>query len=328
MDHSVAAGMAIRAVELDFDARVETEHDLDGALAAVGAGRFTWIDVDAADPAAARDLLRRLRVPDEVAEGAASGEATTQHTRHPSCLHLVLSGCRMRDSVFDLERLDVVISEHYLVTLRSGRVGFLDSVKRSYRDDFQHHARTPSFLIYELWDHLLDNYTEVQKRFEERVEAMQSRLIGDVDKDVFAELSELGGDLLRFRRVLLPGRAVLTDLSTRKSRFVSEATQPFLAGMVGRLERVLQDLLVDREILAESLNLYLSMVGHRTNEVMRRLTAVSVVFLPLTFLAGVYGMNFDVMPELRWAWGYPVFWTVALLMAVGLMALLARKRLL
>lgn len=328
MEPNVAAGLAIRAVELDFDARTETEHDLDGALAAVEAGRFTWIDVDAADPVAARELLLRLRIPEEVVDGAASGEATTQHTRHPSCLHMVLSGCRMSDSVFELERLDAVISEHYLVTLRSGRVGFLDSVKRSYGDDFQHHARTPSFLIYELWDHLLDNYTEVQKRFEERVEAIQSRLIGDVDRAVFAELSELGSDLLRFRRLLLPGRAVLTDLSTRKSRFVSEATQPFLAGMVARLERVLGDLLVDREILSESLNLYLSMVGHRTNEVMRRLTAVSVVFLPLTFLAGVYGMNFDVMPELRWAWGYPVFWAVALVMAAGLMVLLARKSLL
>ena len=121
---------------------------------------------------------------------------------------------------------------------------------------------------------------------------------------MFARISELGADLLHFRKVLLPARAVLTDLSTRRSLFISEATQPFLGNMVGTVEHVLQDMLVDRDILSESLNLYMSMVGHRTNQVMKRLTVVSVVFLPLTFLVGVYGMNFEVLPELKWRFGY------------------------
>jgi magnesium transporter len=122
---------------------------------------------------------------------------------------------------------------------------------------------------------------------------------------------------LHFRKVVLPARAVLTDLSTRKSLFISEATQPFLANMVGTLERVLQDLLVDRDILSNSLNLYMSMVGHRTNQVMKKLTVVSVVFLPLTFLCGVYGMNFRKLPELDWQWGYPAFWgAVAVIVSV------------
>ena len=90
----------------------------------------------------------------------------------------------------------------------------------------------------------------------------------------------------------------------------------------------MQDLLVDRDILTDSLNLYMSLVSHRTNEVMKRLTVVSVVFLPLTFLCGVYGMNFDVLPELRWHFGYAYFWTLVVTVVVGLFLVMKRARIL
>jgi magnesium transporter len=134
--------------------------------------------------------------------------------------------------------------------------------------------------------------------------------------------------LLHFRKILLPARAVLADLSTRRSKFISETTQGFLANMVGTVEHVLQDLLVDRDLLSESLNLYMSLVSHRTNEVMKRLTVVSVIFLPLTFLVGVYGMNFEVLPELKWHYGYLFFWLLVLGLVAGLLYLMRRARLL
>ena len=244
----------------------------------------------------------------------------------PEYLHLVISGCRMRGEQFDMERVDAVMGQRFLLTIHRGPVVFLSAVRRDYADDFQRFAQSPSFLLYELWDHLIENYLSIQKRMEHRVELLQGRLIGQVDEKVFAAVSELGADLLHFRKVLLPARAVLSDLASRKSIFISEATQPYLANMVGTLEHVLQDLLVDRDILSESLNLYMSMVGHRTNEVMKRLTVVSVVFLPLTFLCGIYGMNFDTLPELKWHYGYLYFWLVVLVVVVGLLILLRRNR--
>jgi len=138
----------------------------------------------------------------------------------------------------------------------------------------------------------------------------------------------LGVDLLHLRKVVLPARAVLTDLSTRKSPFVSENTQPYLANMVGTVERVLQDVLVDRDILSAAMNNYMSMVAHRTNKVMGKLTVVSVIFLPLTFLCGVYGMNFEVIPELHLEWGYYAFWTLTLAIVLVLVVVMRRMRLL
>jgi len=146
--------------------------------------------------------------------------------------------------------------------------------------------------------------------------------------DHVADPGTVGADLLHFRKVLLPARATLADLSTRRTQVISEVTQRFLGNMVGSLDHLLQDMLVDRDILSDSLNLYMSMVGHRTNKVMKKLTVVSVVFLPLTFLVGVYGMNFEILPELKWRYGYGYFWALVALTVVGLVALLRRSRLL
>jgi magnesium transporter len=320
----------VTVAEFDFQNKLVRTCTFEEGCSAMESGRFAWIDIDSEDPAEARRLIESLGVIDQATiDSALKNEPSTQHARFDDYIHLVVSGCRQRGGKFDLERVDVVIAEKFFLTVHKGPVAFLSAVRRDYRSDFLRFARSPSFLVYELWDHLIENYLSVQKVMEERVEHLQHELSsGVVDDAVFARISELGADLLHFRKVLLPARSVLTDLSSQRSLFISEATQPFLSNMVGTLEHVLQDLLVDRDILSESLNLYMSVVSHRTNKVMNRLTVVSVVFLPLTFLCGVYGMNFDVLPELHWSRGYLYFWLVVLVIALGLIGLMRRAKLL
>jgi magnesium transporter len=321
---------AVTVAEFDFQNKVVQSCTFEEACVAMQAGRFAWIDVDASDPVEAQRLFDKLGVIEpQTLESALKNEPSTQHARFEDYIHIVVSGCRQRGGKFDLERVDAIVAERFFLTIHKGPVAFLSAVRRDYRSDFLRFARSPSFLVYELWDHLIENYLSVQKVMEERVEHLQHELsTGVVDDAVFARISELGADLLHFRKVLLPARTVLTDLSSRRSLFISEATQPFLANMVGTLEHVLQDLLVDRDILSESLNLYMSVVSHRTNTVMRRLTVVSVIFLPLTFLCGVYGMNFDILPELHWHHGYLYFWLIVLAIVAGLITLMRRARLL
>lgn len=319
----------ISIVSLDFRTKQHATHTVDDFRAAMASGAFVWLDIDIAQAAEARALLARLELcAPEIVEDALTREPATQVARYDDYVHLVLSGCRLAGHKFDLERVDVVLGEQFLLTLHRGQPVFLEAVRRSYLADFKRFAQSPSFLLFELWDHLLDNYLSVHKRFEERVEHVQAQLIGEVDDGVFAEASELGSDLLHLRKVVLPARAVLTDLSSRKSPFVSEATQPYLGNMVGTIERVLQDVLVDRDILSGALNNYMSLVAHRTNQTMSRLTVVSIIFLPLTFLCGVYGMNFDVLPEKSWKYGYLLFWILAVVIVIVLVWLMRRKKVL
>jgi magnesium transporter len=317
----------VSCVSLDFTTKEHKRISVDDIQPTMQAGAFVWIDVDIAQTDDARALLTKLGLcAPEIIEDALSREPATQIARYDDYIHLVLSGCRLSGHKFDLERVDAIMGEGFLLTLHKGQPVFLEAVRRSYVKDFQRFAKSPSFLLYELWDHLIDNYLGVHKKFEERVEHVQQQLIGHVDESVFAEASELTSDLLHLRKVVLPARSVLTELSTRKSPFVSEATQPFLNNMVGTIERVLQDVLVDRDILNGALNNYMSMVAHKTNAVMSRLTTVSFIFLPLTFLCGVYGMNFDILPEKNFKYGYLYFWIAVVAIVAGIVWFMKRKK--
>lgn len=315
-----------------FDFQHKTERVLSWAEArgAIEQGHFVWVDILAGDRPAARRVLESFdSIEPEVIEAALQNEPSTQHARYERCLHVVVSECRALGSGFELGRLDVVLSERWLLTIHATPIALLGTLRKSYKSDFVRFAKSPSFLLYEIWDQLLESYLSVQKLMEERVEQLQNELRSErVSDSLFGRISELGSDLLHFRKIVLPARSVLADLSTRRSLFLSDTTQGFLANMVGTVEHVLQDLLVDRDILTEALQLHMSMVGHRTNEVMKKLTAVSVVFLPLSFLAGVYGTNFEQLPELRWGYGYLYFWGLVVCVALGLLIGLRRARLL
>jgi magnesium transporter len=319
----------MHAVELDFSTKSIRTLSLDALQIPTEPGRYVWIDVDAPDLPALRTALSSLKLLGEpVIEHIASGDAATQLARYEDYLHLAVCGFRITGGELCLERIDAVIAERFLVTAHVGPRQVLDAVKREYPGDFVRYAKTPSFLVFELWDHLADHYVDVQKRLEAKVEKLQSELFREIDDAVFQEVAAIGADLLRFRSILVPTRAMLTELATRRSIFISEATQGFLGNLVSTLERVLQDLLADRDSLGQTLNLYMSMVSHRTNRAMNKLTVISIVFLPLTFLCGVYGMNFRVLPELEWSFGYGLFWVMVVMISMAMLVVMRRAKLL
>jgi magnesium transporter len=325
-----ATGCTLLVQEFDFGTRTSRVSDLPSMASAMQSGRFVWLDVDFKDPIGARHLLEELGlISEQVVEDMFADDPGTQLGRHPNYLHLVLTACRFEQAAaLTLERIDVVMGQTFLLTVHEGARSFLEGVKRDCHDDFARFAQSPSFLMYEIWDHLTDHYVSVEKRLEKRVSRLQAQLFQETDESVFNQVSAIGSDLLHFRSVLSPARSVLMELSARRSIFLSEITQTFLQNMVGTVERVLQDVLVERDILTQALNLYMSMVGHRTNRAMNRLTVISVVFLPLTFLCGVYGMNFEHLPELHWRYGYHAFWAVTVLIATTIVIVMRRARLL
>jgi magnesium transporter len=318
------------AIEFDFAEKIDREIPVETVKASVGAGRFVWLDLDASDAAAAKEtLLRATPLEETLIDSCLALTPETKYDLRPSCLHLVMVSCHLSEaSVLEQDRVDVLMGEGFCVTIHRDRIPFLEQVKKHYHDDFVRFAKTPGFLLYEMWDALIDGFEDIEHSFETAVEKMQRRILTTLDDQVFAEFGQLGSDLLHFRKILAPTRNVLDELATRKSRFVSEGTQPFLGGMVPRVERILQDVTVNREILSESLNLHMAINDHKLNKVMQKLTVVSSVFLPLTFLCGVYGMNFEHQPEFKWETGYIFFWVVAFSVATLVLYLMRRVKLL
>src|SRR5688572_5412968 len=319
--------MSTAAVAFNFTTKEERAIDASQAAATCREGLFCWVDVDAAaDPAGARKVLEDLGVNRHAIDEAVGPDSDGRHDLYDDCLHVAVTAVTFPQETLVRSHVDILIGESYMVTLRRGPVEFIESVRKHYRQDFRKFAKTGSFLIYEYWDALVDSYKKAMRAFEGHAERVQSKIFDTQDDAIFTEVSNVTRDLLSFRKTMLAAREVLNELSSRKSPFVSESTQPFLERMVGTLERLSADLSVERDILAETLNLYMGITSHRTNKVVSRLTVVSAVFLPLTFLCGVYGMNFEVLPELKWQNGYLMFWVTALIMAAGLLFFMKRKK--
>jgi magnesium transporter len=237
---------------------------------------------------------------------------------YEECLHFALSEARMREGRLFTGHVDIVLGTRYLVTFRRRDVEFVRQMRRTYREDFLKFAQSPGFLLYEIGDHLIESYRRTLRGFADAVEEAQLQLFGEVDDGIFRHVSTLTQDILIFRKVVLASRELFHELATRKSAFISETTRPFLESMAGALERLGSDLTTEREVLNETLNLYMGMVSHRTNKVVNRLTVISAIFLPLSFLCGVYGMNLKNIPETTWSYGYAYFWALA----IGIAALL------
>jgi magnesium transporter len=234
------------------------------------------------------------------------------------------SGLWVREE-FDPRHVQLLMGERWLITLHRGPEEFLEQVRRHYSDDFTRFARTPSFLLYECWDYLIATYKRLSKELEDRLEKVQAEIFRQVDDEIFASVAELTRDVMALRKTLLLSREVLNDVATRRSSFVAESSQPFLDRLVGTLDRMAGDLTTQREMLAETLSLYMGMVSHRTNKVVNRLTVVSVIFLPLSVLVAIYGSNFQI-PEVHWKYGYLYLWTLILVIAGGLLTWMRRQR--
>jgi magnesium transporter len=314
------------AVEFDFGTKQERPISLEEARAACDQGRHCWIDLDATDRAAADALLRGLGINATAIEEALDSRVDGRYDVYEDCVHVAVAATSFRDGQISTAHVDVIVADQFIVTLHRGGVEFLDQVRRTYQKDFVKFAKTLSFLLYEIWDHLIDSYTRVMRLLEDEVESVQAQIVSDADDEIFGRVAAATRELLSFRKLILTAREVLHELATRRSPFVSESTQPYLDNMVGKLERLGSDLTVEREILAETLNLYMGIVSHRTSRLVSRLTVASLIFLPLTFLCGVYGMNFEYLPEKEWKYGYLFFWTISVLIAGGLLAIAKRKR--
>ncbi|HVY62507.1 MAG TPA: magnesium transporter CorA family protein [Planctomycetota bacterium] len=319
----------VQAVEFDFRTKVDRQVAPDGCAGAIAGGRYVWLDVDLAEPDAFDALRHAVPLEDELLDQIADVDDQARVEIQPEHLHLVAIACRVRAGELETQRISVLAGKGYLVTAHRGEGFFMPRVRAHYHDDFLQYAETPSFLLYEVLESLIVHFRAVARYFNARVETVQNVLFGEhVPESIFADCSRVQSDVLRFRKFLAPLREALIHLSMRRTVHVSEATRPYLASFAETIDRILSDALVNRDILSDSLNLYMSIVGYRTNQNMGRLTVISVIFLPLTFLCGVYGMNFVSEPELRWQYGYAWFWALVGIITLGATAILRRKKIL
>ena len=315
----------VSVIEFDFESMADRPIPAEKMPEALREGKSCWIDIDVPDRKEAEDTLKSLGINETAITEALWRKKSGRYDRYDDCLHVTIKAPMITHGVLRFSYVDLILGARFICSLHQGEVESLQSASKNYQEFFPY-AKSLGFLLFEFWDHLIDNFVQEFALLEDDVERMQASIFGKVDDKIFGQVSMLSHHLIVMRRNILGDIEVLHKMAIHKSVFVSESTQPFLRNMVGTLERLSGDLTVEREILEETLNMYLGIVSHRTNRVVNRLTILSLIFLPLTFLCGVYGMNFEHLPEFQWDFGYVYFWALVVCIVSGLLVLMKIKR--
>jgi magnesium transporter len=222
------------------------------------------------------------------------------------------------------EQLAIFLGPGFVVTFQETPGGCFDLVRDRIRaGKGAIRGAGPDYLVYALLDAVIDGYFPALENLGERIEALEEEIVVNPQHDSLQRVHEVKRDLLGMRRATWPQREALASLLREDETVITKGTRPYLNDCYDHTVQIMDIVETYREIASGLLDIYLSSMSHRLNEVMRFLTIVTTVFIPLTFVAGVYGMNFDRsspwnMPELGWRFGYPLCLLFMAAIAVGM----------
>jgi magnesium transporter len=220
-------------------------------------------------------------------------------------------------AAIELEQISIFAGANFVVTMHGRDLPMLDLIGHRWQAN---HARIgihgAGLLVYSILDALVDGYLPVIDQVSDRIDTIEDTIFGRFDAAAQQEIFQLKRDLLQMRKVLTPERDVLNLLMRRDTPVYSDETARYFQDIYDHLLRVLDSVDTFRDLLSSALDSYVSILSNRTNQVMKTLTASSIILMTMTLVAGIYGMNFEHMPELNWRIGYPL--ALAAMAAIGL----------
>ncbi|MFZ0430621.1 MAG: magnesium/cobalt transporter CorA [Acidobacteriota bacterium] len=224
------------------------------------------------------------------------------------------------------EQVSLVLGQGYVLSFQETLGDVFEPVRARLRTSSQR-IRTmgPDYLMYALIDAVVDHYFLVLERMDDRSEMLEAMVFGNFRPETLQEVQRLKRDLVPLRRAVWPIREALGTLVRDENPLIHPEVRVFLRDVYDHSVRVLETVEVLRDTSSSLLDIYLSALSNRMNEVMKVLTVIATIFIPLTFIAGVYGMNFRYMPELQMRWAYPALWGVFIVITV-LMIFYFRRR--
>jgi len=222
-------------------------------------------------------------------------------------------------------KLAAFLGRNFLVTVHREAMGYVADVMARLRNDRRLLQNGPDFTLYAIVDQMVDAYFPLLDSIEECVDNLQDQIFEDAQDNQLDELLHLKRDLNVLRRTSLPQRELLNVISRGDTKFVQRQHLIYFRDVYDHMFRISETIDVDREQMSGTMDAYLSVIANRTNETMKVLTIFSAIMLPLTLIAGIYGMNFEHMPELRWIHGYPFALTLMIGTALMMIAWFAWK---
>jgi magnesium transporter len=322
----------VRIRFLDYDEASFQEREVDD-IEAVWPFRdsptVSWVNIDGLHAVQVVEAVgEHFSIHPLVLEDVVSAGQRAKLEEHEGYLYVVLPmlSWNVEAGVVEVEQLSLILGPTWVITFQE-RVGdVFEPVRERVRSANRRiRARGADYLAYALIDVIVDHYFAILEAIGEVTERLELEALEEPSPSTMEGLHRLKREMLVVRRAIWPLREMCNALVRTESPLVEDATRVFLRDVYDHAVQVIDTLESLRDVVGGSIDLYLSQVGHKQNEIMKVLTVMASIFIPLTFFAGIYGMNFETMPELGIPWAYPALLGVMGVLALG-MVLYFRRR--
>ena len=225
------------------------------------------------------------------------------------------------------EQISIVLGRTFVISFQERETDIFRSIRERISAGKGRLRRSGAdYLAYALIDSIVDNYFTILEQVGERIELLEESLVKSPSAETLQAIQHLKREMIFLRKSVWPLREAISSLERTGCQLVQESTDVYLKDIYDHTIQVIDTIETFRDMLSGILDIYLSSISNRMNEIMKVLTIIATIFMPLTFLAGVYGMNFKHMPELEWHWGYFFLWGIMLAIAISMLIYFRRKK--
>ena len=288
-----------------------------------------WVDMDVPTEADERVLLDTFNFHPLTVEDCRENRHYPKIEEFPGYLYFIVHGVRADTSPdhFNTIELDGFLGSNYVITYHHDKFRSINNVKQLIRTSPVACRRGAPFLLHQILDQIVDYYSPVLDDFDERIDKLEDDIftLKSPNNEILAEIMDLKRGVLRLRRISSKQMEIFYRMSRGEFSLLDQQMLPFYRDIYDHLIRVTDLAESYRDLISGALEAYLSVVSNRLNEIMKVLTIFSAIMLPLTFIAGVYGMNFDNMPELHSRYGYFTVLVLMIVVAIGMLRFFWRR---
>ncbi len=324
------AGCKPKLQLIEYDAHSFQEREIEVSdLDSIHSSKVSWINVGGlGDVETLRKLGEHFRIHPLALEDVFNTGQRPHIDEYDDQLFIVLQmAYEETEGELVFEQVSLLLGNHYVITIQEdAATDVFEPIRKRLREGLGNARFMRSdYLAYTLIDAVIDQYFPLSEALGDSIESMEEEVLTAPNRDKLEKIHEFRQALAQLRRAVWPTREVLARLLRDESGLIAEKTKPFLRDCLDHVLAIVDLLETYRDITSSFMDLYVSSLSMRTNDIMRVLTIISSIFIPLTFIVGLYGMNFTNMPELHWRFGYPSVILIMLAVASGMILFFKRK---
>lgn len=307
-----------------------TVNDLSESLGYINKETVTWINVSwVHNEALINTIWELFNIHKLVLEDITNTTQRSKIEEYDDYIFVVLKMIYFskEDNELIVEQVSLIVSDNYIISLQEIKWDVLDWLRERIKQvKWKIRNLWTDYLMYWIIDGIVDQYFNVIEAFSEKIEELEEELMVSSDNILLSKIYSLKKEIVFLKKSIWPLREVVLFLERWEHKLISDFTNLYFRDVYDHTIQVIETIETFRDLTSWLLDLYLSTVSNKMNEVMKVLTIFWAIFIPLTFIAGVYWMNFEYMPELWWEMSYPVFWIIIILNIVIMLYLFKRKK--